>query len=77
MLTLSTVLGLIWIASSFACLFAVPFVVLFYTVKKGYSRIKIVIIQLLCWVLILAYIHIVFGGFWFLIGIMGPTLTMG
>jgi len=77
MLTLPTIIGLVWLILSFICMIAVPFVILFYMIKKKYSWPKIILIQGLSWILIFVFVHLVFGGFWFFIGIIGPALTMG
>jgi len=77
MLTLPTTVGLIWLILSFICLFAIPFVVLVYMIKRKYLWFKVILIQALIWILIFAFVHVVFGSFWFFIGIIGPTLTMG
>ena len=77
MLTLPTTVGLIWLILSFVCLFTIPFIILFYTIKRRYKLFKIILIQTLCWISVFAFIYFVFGGIWFFIGIIGPTLTMG
>lgn len=77
MLTLPTIIGLIWLASSFICLLIIPFIVLIWMIRKKCRWFKIILLQLILWYTILAFIYFVFGGPWFVIGIIGPTLSIG
>ena len=77
MLTLPTIIGLIWLAASLIGLFAIPFLVLIYLIRKKYSYTVIIFTEILILILIFAFIYLVFGGLWFFIGILAPTLTMG
>ena len=77
MLTLPSLMGLLWVVASFVCLIITPFAILAYMVKNRYNLFEIIIVQILSWLLIFAFVHLIFGGFWFFIGIIGPAATMG
>ena len=77
MLTLPTIIGLVWLIVSFICLFLIPFLILLYMIKRKYDWLRIILIQILAWISIFFFIHLIYGGFWFFIGIIGPTLSMG
>ncbi|OYT41563.1 MAG: hypothetical protein B6U78_02840 [Candidatus Aenigmarchaeota archaeon ex4484_224] len=76
MLTLPTIIGIIWVIISFICLLALPFVILIYMIKRKEKWYKIIFIQIFVWILIFTFIYFVFGSFWFFFGIIGPGLTM-
>jgi hypothetical protein len=82
MLTIPTIIGIIWVMISFVCLFLAPFVVLISRVirmkREGFNKKKLfelVLIQILIWVVVLFFIHLIFGGFWTFFGMFGGTFS--
>ncbi|RLI98970.1 MAG: hypothetical protein DRP00_00570 [Candidatus Aenigmatarchaeota archaeon] len=77
MLTLPTLIGLVWVLLSFICLLALPFAILAYMIRRKHNWIEIILVQVLSWILLFTFVHLIFGGFWFFSGIIGPALSMG